>query len=235
MNITLDAVEARVMGCLIEKERATPEYYPLTLNSLVSACNQKSNRDPVMHLDHAQVERALESLRLKGLVCLKHMAGSRTAKHAHRLLDFFQLSDQEIGVLCVLLLRGPQTAGELRSRTGRLCSFTEPGQIETVLQDLATREDGPFIVTLPRQPGQSAPRHAHLFCGRPEAAAVSAPPVETPASAAADGSTAGLEQRINELCEEVTALKQRLDRLEGTPPSVAGPAEPPAAAEPTAP
>jgi len=201
-----------VLGVLIEKERATPEYYPLTLNALVNGCNQKSNRDPVMQLDDDAVTRALDTLRLKELVCLIHTAGSRAPKHAHRLGNFFNLSPQEFAVLCLLLLRGPQTAGEMRTRSGRLCAFASPSEVEAVLQGLAARDDGPFVVKLARQPGQSSSRYAHLLCGPVDAGAAPATPsVSTPAAAPAnDDRLAVLEREVAELRAELEQVKQQL-------------------------
>jgi len=227
MDFILDAVEARLLGCLIEKERTTPEYYPLTLNALISACNQKSNRDPEMHLDEATVARSLDALRLKGLAYLNHTAGGRVPKHAHQLEKFWTFSTQELRILCLLLLRGPQTAGELRSRAGRLCEFANPAEVETVLQELVTRPGGPFVVKLPRQPGQSAARHAHLFCGPVEGAQPPAPAsaeTPTPTTAPADaGRVSALEQEVAALRAELEELKRQLGiSVSAEPPAPEG-------------
>jgi uncharacterized protein len=207
MNFTLDANEARVLGCLMEKERTTPEYYPLTRNALISACNQKSNRDPQMKVDEATVERALDALRLKGLVYLVHTAGGRAPKYAHQLEKLHTFTPQESGILCLLLLRGAQTAGELRSRAGRLCTLASPSEAETVLQGLVTREDGPFVVKFPRQPGQSAARYAHLLGGPVDV------PAPAPAPSPAPAETSAQDARVAALEKEIAALRAELDRV----------------------
>ncbi len=168
MDILLNSVEARVLGSLIEKEITTPDYYPLTLNALTSACNQKSNRDPVMTLDEKTVVRGLDSLREKQMAWQVRTAGTRTPKYEHNLANRFKFSPPEIALVCVLLLRGPQTMGELRGRTGRLHKFDDLAQIEETLQGLMEREDGPFVVRLPRQVGRKERRYAHIFCGEVE-------------------------------------------------------------------
>jgi len=168
MDILLNPVEARILGSLIEKQITTPDYYPLTLNALTAACNQKSNRDPVMNLDEKAVVRGLDSLREKQLSWQIKTVGSRTSKYEHNMKGMFKFSRQEIGILCVLLLRGPQTVGELRSRALRLHKFNEMSEVEAVLQGLTEREDGPFVIKLPRQTGRKEHRYDHLFCGEPE-------------------------------------------------------------------
>jgi uncharacterized protein YceH (UPF0502 family) len=159
----LTAVEVRVLGSLIEKEITTPEYYPLTLNALVNACNQISNRDPVVSFDDKTVARALEDLREKKLVWMVTGAG-RVPKYEHRFAEALKLAEQELAVLCVLMLRGPQTVGEIRGRTGRLYEFKELEEVELTLQALMTAEP-PLVVKLPRQPGTKESRHAHLLSG----------------------------------------------------------------------
>ena len=169
MNIQLTLNEARVIGSLIEKEHTTPEQYPLSLNALTNACNQKSSRDPVMHLDEGAVQETVDGLIKKRLISEKTGFGSRVPKYQHRFCntDFGELtlSDQELGIICVLLLRGPQTPGELRIRSERLCKFSDVSETEAVLKHLMEREDGPFIVRLPREAGKRESRYAHLFCG----------------------------------------------------------------------
>ena len=230
MDFILDAVEARLLGCLIEKERTTPDYYPLTLNALIAACNQKSNRDPEMHLDEPAVSKALDTLRLKGLVYLSHTAGGRVPKYAHQMEKFFNFSQQEFGILCLLFLRGPQTPGELRSRAGRLCEFTSPADVEPVLQELVTRPGGPFVVKLARQPGQSAARYAHLLSGPVdlgEATAVPATQPSVPAASADNDRLCAIEKEVAILRSEITQLKQQLgimpanDAKENLPPDQA--------------
>ena len=165
MNVDqqLTPVEVRVLGSLIEKEITTPEYYPLTLNALVNACNQISNRDPVVSFDDKTVARALEDLRGKKLVWMVTGVG-RVPKYEHRFAEALKLAEQELAVLCVLMLRGPQTVGEIRGRTGRLYEFKELEEVELTLQALMTSEPS-LVVKLPRQPGTKESRYAHLLSG----------------------------------------------------------------------
>lgn len=163
MNIVLTDVEARVLGCLVEKEITTPEYYPLSLNALLHACNQKSNRDPLMNLDESDVRGALRAL---GEQVLVRSAGgdSRVAKYEHRLADTFNFTRPETAILCELLLRGPQTPGELRSRAERMHLFEDLSVVLTTLKRLMEREP-PLVALLPRQPGMKEARYAHLLSG----------------------------------------------------------------------
>lgn len=163
MEQILTPVEVRVLGSLIEKEITTPEYYPLSLNALVNACNQLSNRDPVVSLDEKTVARALESLREKRLTWMVTGIG-RVPKYEQRFGEEYKLAEQELAVLCVLMLRGPQTVGEIRGRTGRLYEFKELEEVELTLQALMTAQP-PFAVKLPRQPGTKESRYAHLLAG----------------------------------------------------------------------
>ena len=163
MNQILNAVEVRVLGSLIEKEITTPEYYPLTLNALTNACNQISNRDPVVSFEEKDVARALESLREKRLAWMVTGIG-RVPKYEQRFAEEYKLAEQELAVLCVLMLRGPQTVGEIRGRTGRLYEFKELEEVELTLQALMSAEP-PFAVRLPRQPGTKESRYAHLLAG----------------------------------------------------------------------
>jgi len=163
MKYDLNPVEARVLGVLIEKQLSTPEYYPLTLNALVNACNQKSNRDPVMSLDEAAVVEALDSLRKQHLVWQIMTHGSRTAKYEHNMKDVAAFSESQLAVLCELMLRGPQTIGELRTRTARLTEVYGFSDVEYTLKKLMADEAGPFVLQLPRRPGQKESRYAHLF------------------------------------------------------------------------
>jgi uncharacterized protein YceH (UPF0502 family) len=160
----LTPVEVRVLGSLIEKEITTPEYYPLTLNALTNACNQISNRDPVVSFEEKTVARAIESLREKKLAWMVTGVG-RVPKYEHRFTEALQLAEQEVAVLCVLMLRGPQTVGEIRGRTGRLYEFKELEEVELTLQALLSAEP-PFVVRLPRQPGTKESRYAHLLAGQ---------------------------------------------------------------------
>jgi len=163
---TLTPVEVRVLGSLIEKEITTPEYYPLSLNALASACNQISNRDPVLSFDEKTVARALESLREKQLIWMVTGVG-RVPKYEHRFTEQLKLAAQEVAVLCVLMLRGPQTAGEIRGRTGRLYEFKQLEEVELTLQVMMSAEP-PLITKLPRQPGTKESRYAHLLSGEVE-------------------------------------------------------------------
>ncbi len=163
MRYVLNPVEIRILGVLIEKQMSTPDYYPMTLNALINACNQKTNRDPVMNLDETAVEKALDSLRRQRLVWQVKTQGSRALKYEHNIKAIVEFSDNEIGILCVLLLRGPQTGGELRSRTARLTEFPGLFAVEHTLQKLINHEKGPFAIQLPRAPGQKENRYAHLF------------------------------------------------------------------------
>jgi uncharacterized protein len=164
MKYELGPVEARILGVLIEKQLSTPEYYPLTLNALINACNQKSNRDPVMNLDEAAVVEALDSLRKQHLVWQIMTHGSRTSKYEHNMKDVAAFSESQLAVLCELMLRGPQTIGELRTRTARLTEFYGLSDVEYTLKKLMDHESGPFVLQLPRRPGHKENRYAHLFC-----------------------------------------------------------------------
>jgi len=216
MNITLTDVEARIIGCLIEKSVTTPEYYPLTLNSLTSACNQKSNRDPVMSLDEKTISDALDSLRYNHhLVWQVTEAGSRVPKYKHDAIDVFGLTDEELAVVCVLLLRGPQTPGELRSRTGRLFAFGSPAEVVTALDGLRNRESVPLVARLPREPGSREQRYAHLLCG-PVAAAAEREPTATPVASdppAGEDRIASLERELESVRRELEDLKARFAEL----------------------
>lgn len=162
----LSEVEVRIISSLIEKEKTTPEYYPLTVNSLMNACNQKSNREPVVNFDEELIEKTLFALRDKKLVCRVTGTDIRVPKYKQIFTGAFELSPQEIAVMCVLMLRGPQTVGEIKSRSGRLYEFKELGEVEDVLTSLSVREPEPLIIKLPRQPGKDV-RYAHLLCGVP--------------------------------------------------------------------
>jgi len=217
MELVLDAVEARIMGVLIEKQMTTPDYYPLTLNALVGACNQKSNREPVMRLDNEQVSQALKQLRDKHLVWQIRTHGSRTAKYEHNLQQAVaDFSGKELALLCILLLRGPQTPGELKTRTSRMFEFHGLAALEHALNKLISHEQGPFIVKLERRPGHKENRYAHLFCGPVQAEPVSSgdePPQTAPtrpraaASSDQEARVAALEQKVRDLETELEALK----------------------------
>ncbi len=213
MTIELSQNEARVIGCLIEKEITTPEQYPLSLNALTNACNQKSNRDPVMELDETVVQQTLDRLSKKYLVSEETGYGSRVAKYRHRFCNTeygtLRFSPQALGIICELLLRGHQTPGELRGRAGRLCSLKDVTEVETTLSTLSQREDGPFVVRLPREPGKRESRYAHLFSGEVNGVAST----EREEIFLPESSEQGhLEQRITQLEAEVTELKALLIR-----------------------
>ncbi len=207
MEIVLDEREARILGCLIEKEMTTPEYYPLSLNSLTSACNQKSNRYPVVSYDETAVAQGLDSLQIKGLTRTTHTAGSRVPKYLHTTLDHFDLSGQEIAILCELMLRGPQTAGEIRTHTERMCAFENLDEVEKTLRGLMEQEP-PMIVKLPRETGRKECRYMHLFSGTPSA--------EKPADVSSTGnekSQVPVQRRIIEMEEEIARLRSELEEL----------------------
>jgi uncharacterized protein YceH (UPF0502 family) len=217
VDIHLTPYEARVIGCLLEKQRTTPEQYPLSLNALTNACNQKSSRDPVLDLDEATVQDTIDALMKKHYVTEKRGFGSRVTKYQHRFCNTefgtLKLSEQEIGIVCVLLLRGPQTPGELRTRTERLCEFHDVGEVESTLDRLMQRDDGPFVAKLPREPGKRESRFIHLFGGVPEMQEI-AGRTATPAEPESDGGRMEqLERKLIRLQEEVANLKARLDRM----------------------
>ncbi|MFZ3211355.1 MAG: DUF480 domain-containing protein [Terriglobales bacterium] len=206
MNPVLNPVEARVLGALIEKDITTPEYYPLSLNALINACNQKSNRDPVMNLGEAAVRDALLALSEKGLAGPVSSADSRVPKYEHRLQEAFNLPRAETAVLCVLLLRGPQTPGELRGRTERMHRFEELSDVHSALQRLIQR-DPPLVQMLPRQPGTKETRYVHLLSGEVETAELLAQEPATIAASADGDRIARLESEIASLKAEIAELK----------------------------
>ena len=208
MEQDLNDIEIRVLGSLIEKEMTTPDYYPLTLNALTNACNQKSNRDPVLNLEETDVVRALDALRLKGLAMQAHGEGSRVPKYRHSLSEKLFLEPEELAILCELCLRGPQTVGELRSRADRMRSFEALAQVEEVLQELMERQS-PLAVKLPRQPGRKEHRYAHLLAGEPEMMAGE----QAPAPEAATLKVREEYDRIGTLEQEVEALRSEVAEL----------------------
>jgi uncharacterized protein YceH (UPF0502 family) len=218
MNIEFSAIEARVIGCLIEKEITTPDQYPLSLNALTNACNQKTNREPVLELTEAAVQHAVDALMKKYMVSDKSAGyGGRVTKYKHRFCNTefgsLKFSKQELGIICVLLLRGPQTPGELRSRTNRLCEFADAQEVEATLTGLMTREDGPFVARLERAAGTRESRHAHLFSGMiesvDEAEATVDLSLDGPAASAGtlSGRIARLEDLVEQLRRDLDALK----------------------------
>jgi uncharacterized protein len=207
MNILLNDVEVRVLGALLEKETTTPDYYPLSLNALLNACNQKSNREPVMDLDETSVRGALDTLQQKGMAGPAKGADSRVTKYEHRLQEIFNFDRREAAVLCVLLLRGPQTPGELRGRSERMYRFEDLDQLQSALQQLMRREP-PLVKLLPRQPGTKEARYAHLFSGDIERWEAPTPASDT---SSADGNRIiHLEEEIANLKRDVAELKQEM-------------------------
>jgi uncharacterized protein len=210
MEMVYSPVEARVLGCLIEKDMTTPEYYPLTLNALTNACNQKSNRSPVMELGEADVVRALDRLRHAGLAMQAHGEGSRVPKFRHALVEKLHLEPEELAVLGELLLRGPQTIGELRARADRMHPFRDLAEVERALQELAQRQP-PLTVMLPRQPGRRESRYMHLLSGEPETE--TAEGILESAGQTGSGRLDQLEQEVAILRDEVAGLRNELAEL----------------------
>ncbi len=202
----LNSVEVRVLGSLIEKEGTTPEYYPLSLNALINACNQKSNREPTVQFDEEIVRSALESLREKGFATV--ISGvSRVTKFGQRISETLNLGRRELAVLSVLLLRGPQTLGEIKDRSERMYSFADLSETERVLEKMSQWPNSPLVTKMGRQPGQKEARYAHLLSGEPV--------VAEPAEQATVGSrSANLEETVQQLRTEVDDLKRRLEELE---------------------
>jgi uncharacterized protein YceH (UPF0502 family) len=200
MKSTLNETEVRVLGSLIEKQLTTPEYYPLTLNALVAACNQKSNREPVVSYDENTVRRALDSLKDKNLVYTFHGSTSRVVKYKHMFPNVFETNSAETAVMDVLMLRGPQTVGELRGRTDRLHEFTSLSEVQETLDNLA-RRDEPLVVRLERQAGQKDARYAHVLSGEIDLSSL---------TAARDRTAGGKPNRVEKLEAEVQAMKEEL-------------------------
>lgn len=214
MNIELTALEARVIGCLIEKQITTPDQYPLSLNALVNACNQKSNRDPVLELDERAVQQVVDGLARKHMVMERAGHGSRVPKYQHVFCNTefgsLKFTPLETAIICELLLRGPQTPGELRTRTGRMSDVSDVSQVESALQNLATLPEGPFVVRLAREAGRRDSRFAQLFCGP---VADVDPEQEVPTrirSGDDDDRLTRLEKMVEHLLDEVSSLKKRL-------------------------
>lgn len=212
MKYQLTAREARLIGALLEKQVTTADQYPLSLNSIVAACNQKSNREPVMNLDEREVQETLDHLVRTHYVRIANGSGSRVVRYEQRFCNSgfgnLRLSDAEIALVTTLLLRGPQTPGELRSRCARMHEFNDMTSLEQTLERLITREDGPFVVRLAREPGKRESRYAHLF-GDNECATVESVPKENPCT----DDSCDLEQRLVCVEQEVAQLRQRLDTL----------------------
>ena len=226
MKIELNALEARIIGCLIEKQITTPDQYPLSLNALVSACNQRSNREPIMGLDESAVQRAVDELTRKHLLLDRSGFGSRVTKYRHCFCNTefgtLKFDPQELAIVCELLLRGPQTAGELRSRSSRMASFTDASEVEAILERLSKREGGACVTRLVREPGRREARYAHLFggevAGHTDANADHAQPAgdreasgpQMPLSASTHERLTRLEREVQALRAELVDLKSRL-------------------------
>ena len=235
MNIELSPLEARIIGCLIEKQITTPDQYPLSLNALVNACNQKSNRDPVLELDEGAVQGVVDGLSKRHFVVERSGFGSRVPKYQHRFCNTefgsLKFDPQELAVVCELLVRGPQTPGELRGRASRMAPFSDVTDIDATLSRLGEREDGPFVVRLAREPGRRDSRYAHLFGGQvegaesasvvvashaasvvgsPRAVAGGSPPEVTFPASRNDERLARLEEEVQALRAELMDLKSRL-------------------------
>lgn len=207
MKHTLNALEARVIGCLLEKQVTTPEQYPMSLNGVTVACNQKTNREPVMELSDSDVQQTLDFLLKKHLI--RTQSGNRVMKYEHRFCNSefgnLKFSPAELAVITTLLLRGPQTPGELRTRTNRMHEFADVAETEDILNQLSLREDGPFVVRLARDPGKRESRYMHLFSGDIAPA--------TPDEDTTVGGTSALETRVAQLEQQVMALTRRLDEV----------------------
>ena len=219
--IVLTRAEARVLGALVEKEITTPDYYPMSLNALINACNQRSNREPVMDLDEEEVRQALHGLEDMRLAGRARGADGRVTKYEHWLGEAFNFSRAETALICVLLLRGPQTPGELRGRTERLHQFDEISDVLAGLQKLMERQPA-LVAVLPRQPGTKESRYAHLLSGSVETAVAAENAIGGRGGGAVAGSDAGLDERVvrleatvAELRQEVSALRKKIDDLFG--------------------
>lgn len=215
MNITLTPIEARILGCLIEKEATTPDVYPLTLNSLLLACNQKSSREPIMELISDDLVTALDSLIDKTLVSTWKSDHNRMAKYQHKLQhrvsDKFNFSEPELAVLGVLFLRGPQTVGEIRTRCSRIHEFDSLEAVSGVLTALEANSDGPYVTMLARQEGRKEPRYAHLFCGEPVEPSIPATGGPGRTTSSSGSRVEALELEVAELKSALTALEQRFE------------------------
>ncbi len=214
MSHELTALEARVIGALIEKEITTPDQYPLSLNALLAACNQKTNREPILELSLSVVQETLDALVKAHLVSDRGGYGGRVTKYKQRFCNTefggLKFTTQELGIVCVLLLRGAQTPGELRAHTQRLCEFADAQAVEAALEALLTRNDGPFIARLPRAPGARESRYVHLFSGHVESVAAPAAVPYGPRGESLAERVTALEETVRALREEMTNLKLAL-------------------------
>ncbi|OUS23728.1 DUF480 domain-containing protein [Gammaproteobacteria bacterium 45_16_T64] len=212
-RLALTTAEQRVIGCLLEKEITTPDQYPLSLNSLTNACNQKSNRDPVMSLTESDVQDALDELKEKRLITTETGFGSRVIKYRHRFCNTefgeLKLTEKELGIICVLFLRGAQTPGELRTRTSRLCEFSDVSEVDSALRELTQRNDGPFVSMLEREPGKRESRYTHLLGHDSDPTLTHIENVITP-----NNETQPTGNQDND--ERIAYLELRVDELENT-------------------
>lgn len=211
MATNLTPNEARVLASLVEKQLTTPEYYPLTLNALTAACNQKSNRDPVMSLGETEIQAAIDSLRDQSLVYLYYGTGTRTVKYKHMLPSVYELGAAGVAVIAVLMLRGPQTIGEIRERSGRMHEFADLNEVQETLDDLA-RRDEPLLVRLERQPGQKEARYAHLLSGEIDVNSLPTPG-EKRVTAADPSRVEALEAAVAGLKQELAEFKATFDEF----------------------
>ncbi len=203
----LSANEARILGVLIEKAKTTPDAYPLTVNSLTAGCNQKTSRDPVMSLSESEIQSSLEELRSRTLIMESYGASGRVLRYAHNFAKVFDLPAASVDLLAIMMLRGPQTASELRANTERLHRFADASSVEAFLEELAERDSGAMVIKLPRQPGAREQRWAHLLCGMPTADSNSAVSAAMPVAPPSD-----LESRVERLELEVAELRAALAR-----------------------
>lgn len=217
MNTVLSPIEARIIGCLIEKEVTTPDHYPLTLNSLTTACNQKSNREPVLSLSESDVLDAVDGLISRRMVSDESSFNSRVNKYQHRFCNTefgdLQFTEQERAIICCMLLRGAQTPGELRTRTGRLANFSDVKEVEATLEKLAAREAGALVVKLPREAGKRESRYQHLLSGEVDVEAFATASVSAAASSASNEKFEELESEVASLRAEVAELKALVESL----------------------
>ena len=211
MPVIITETEARILGSLVEKQLTTPEYYPLTLNALTAACNQKSNRDPVMSLGETEILAAIDSLRDKNLVYLYYGSTSRTVKYKHMLPNVYELDEAAVAIITLLLLRGPQTAGEMRGRADRLYEFAGMGEVQESLDLLAHREE-PLVIKLERQAGQKESRYAHLLSGDIDVSKINFA-AEKPASSGGNERMEKLEADVERLNNEIAELKATFDEF----------------------
>lgn len=210
MKYELTATEARVIGCLLEKQVTTPEQYPLSVNGVVTACNQKTNREPVMNLSEHEVQEQLDNLVKRHFLRTVSGFGNRVTKYEQRFCNSefgnLKLSPAEVALVTTLLLRGAQTPGELRSRASRMYEFSDMAEVDATLEQLATREDGPYVVRLAREPGKRESRFMHLFCGEVDEQALAS-------DAGVSAASGDLQARVEALESEVAELRQRLESL----------------------